>query len=122
MSKFSDRYDGLIDGISLVNIGAPGMGKSTFAGSVCEVVDPKRVLLMVTKPREKTGWLYKKHGLSANAEVFHDRDWNPSAGKYKANAWKDLMKRLDSLYEDTDYDAIILDPGTDAIKESNNFV
>jgi len=116
MSEFSDKYDGLVDGISLVNIGGPGFGKSTFAGSICEVVDPERVLLMVTKPREKTGWLYKKYGLTQRAEVFHDQEWNPEANKFKATAWHDLMKRLDELYEDVDYDAIILDPGTDAIK------
>jgi len=116
MSKFSDRYDGLEDGLSIVNIGAPGMGKSYFAGSVCEVVDPERVLLLVTKPREKSGWLYRKHGLTKRAIVFHDQGWNPSASKYVATAWKNLMTTLDNLYEDTDYDAIILDPGTDAIK------
>jgi len=70
MSNFSDRYDGLEDGLSILNIGGPGKGKSTFLGSVCEVIDPERVLLIITKPREKSGWLYRKYGLSAKAEVF----------------------------------------------------
>jgi len=116
MSEFSDRYDSLEDGLSTVIIGPPGTGKSTFAASVCEVVEPERVLLLVTKPREKSSYLYRKYGLTKRAEVFHDIKWNPEAKKYIADAWHSLMARLDSLYEDTDYDAIILDPGTDAIK------
>jgi len=115
MSTFSDRYDGLVDGISLVNIGGPGMGKSTFAASVCEVVDPERVLLLITKPREKSGWLYRKYGLNVRAEVFYDKGWNPEVGNFKAGAWKKLVKYVDDLSDDDKYDAVILDSGTDAI-------
>jgi len=118
MSTFSDRYDGLEDGISAIDIGGPGMGKSTFLGSVCEVVDPKRVCLLVTKPREKSGWLYRKYGLKA--EVFYDSGWNPELGKFKATAWKALIKRIDELTNDEKYDAVLCDSGTDAIFSLEN--
>jgi len=104
------------DGESIVVLGAPGTGKSYFAGSICEVVDPSRVLLMCPKPREKTSALYRKYGITNTAEVYTDMaGWNPEKSRYDAKAWRKLYDRVDSLLSDDKYDAIILDPFTDAV-------
>jgi hypothetical protein len=115
MTAFSERY-GVSDGESIITLGPPGTGKSHFLGSICEVVDPKRVLLLCPKPREKTSALYKKYGLTERAEVYTDlAGWNPERGKYEATAWRRLYDRVDGLLSDTSYDAILLDPFTDAV-------
>lgn len=113
--SFKERY-GVGDGESVLTLGPPGTGKSHFLGSICEVVDPSRVLLLCPKPREKTSALYKKHGLTQHAEVYTDlAGWNPERGKYEATAWRKLYDRVDGLLSDTKYDAILLDPFTDAV-------
>lgn len=115
MSTFSERYK-LSNGESIIVLSPPGTGKSYFAGSICEVVDPKRVLLLCPKPREKTSALYRKYGLTQRAEVFTDLAcWNPERDKYGATAWRQLYDRVDGLLSDKDYDAVILDPFTDAV-------
>lgn len=115
MTTFKERY-GVADGESIIVLSPPGTGKSYFAGSICEVVDPSRVLLLCPKPREKTSALYRKHGLTEKAEVFTDlASWNPERGKFGATAWRKLYDRVDALLTDTAYDAVILDPFTDAV-------
>ena len=101
--------------ISMVILGAPGLGKSTLAGSVKELDQVDNVLLLVTKPGEEKSYLYQKYGLTEKAELFYDLDWNPTLGEFKAGAYLKLMKRLKSLQSDDIYDAVIIDPGTDAI-------
>lgn len=115
MTTFKQKY-GVSDGESILVLSPPGTGKSYFAGSICEVVDPARVLLLCPKPREKTSALYRKYGLTERAEVFTDlASWNPEKGKFAATAWRKLYDRVDSLLSDKDYDAVILDPFTDAV-------
>lgn len=105
----------MITPISCCILGAPGLGKSTLAGSVMELDQVKKALLLVTKPGEEKSWLYQKYGLDKDAELYYDIDWNPTLGKYEAGAYLMLLKRLRGLLEDTEYDAVIIDPGTDAI-------
>jgi hypothetical protein len=115
MSSFKEKYK-LSDGESILLLGSPGTGKSYFAGSICEVVDPARVLLLCPKPREKMSALYRKHGLTEKAEVFSDiGGWDPESDKFGATAWSSLYKRVNALLQDDKYDAIIVDPFTDAV-------
>lgn len=116
MSGFKEKYK-VSDGESILILAPPGNGKSYFAGSICEVVDPKRVLLLCPKPREKSSALYRKYGLTEKAIVYSDLAvWNPEKGKFGAAAWKQLFDKVDSLLLDDSYDAIILDPFTDAVE------
>lgn len=113
MSKFEKDY-GLVQGDSILVIGPPGTGKSTFASSVCGVVPPERVKLLCPKPRERSSWGYKHYGLDKTGELFYDQDWKPELGQYGHKAWKALLQRLAELYHDDSIDAVILDAGTDA--------
>lgn len=101
---------------SIVALGAPGLGKSTFAASIAEIVDPSEVLPLVTKPGEEQSFGYRKWGLRENAEIYHDLKWRPGAGVLEADAYKRLLGRLYELQDDDQYGAIILDPLTDAFK------
>lgn len=115
MSAFEDRY-GVSDGESVLVLSPPGTGKSYFLGSICKVVPPERVLLLCPKPREKTSALYKKYGLTQRAEVYSDlASWNPERNRFEATAWRRLFDRVDSLLTDDKYDAVLLDPFTDAV-------
>jgi len=113
MSKGS--FYGLPQGSLILFMGPPGTGKSYAAGSVCDVVDPERVALLCTKPKEVSSYQYVKHGLSERAEVFYDPEWDPEFGELTAVGWKLLNKRLRELKKDDGVDAVILDPGTDAM-------
>lgn len=101
--------------ISIVVLGAPGLGKSTLAGSVMELPGVEKGLLLVTKPGEEKSWKYTKHGLDAGAELYYDLGWNPTFGEYKAAAYMQLMRRLRDLQQDKTFDAVIIDPGTYAV-------
>jgi len=98
-----------------VILGGPGLGKSTTAGSIAEVVGAEQTLLMVAKPGEEDSFIYQKYGLTDRAELYYDLDWNPEFDEYKANAYMRLLQRLKDLREDTEYDAVIIDPGTDVV-------
>lgn len=112
---FEQRY-GLEDGESILVLGPPGTGKSHFAGSVASVVPPERVLLCCPKPGEKTSALYRKYGITKRAELFTDlAGWDPDNGKYAASAWRNMYDRISDLLADEDYDAVIIDPFTDAV-------
>lgn len=100
---------------SLALLGPPGVGKSSMAGSITEVVPAEEVLLIVAKPGEEKSWRYQAAGLTEKAEIYHDPDWLPVLGSFKAEGFIALMKRLKGLQKDTAFGAVIIDPGTDVI-------
>ena len=112
MSKFY----GLPFGQVIVNLGPPKTGKSTFAGSICEVIPPERVALLCTKPNEANSFMYRKYGLTERAEIFMDAGWDPELGSFKATGWNALQKRIKELATDVNVDGIIIDSGTDAME------
>ena len=99
--------------ISMVILGAPGLGKSTLAGSVCELEQVDKCLLIVAKPGEEKSFMYQRHGLTEKAELYYDADWLPTLSMYKADSYLRLLRRIEELRKDTEYDAVIIDPGTD---------
>lgn len=101
---------------SIVVLGAPGLGKSTFASTVAKVVPPEEVLLLVAKPGEEKSFGYVRSGLTDKAEIYHDREWSPTLGKFKAGAYLRLYERIYKLQDDEKYGAVIIDPGTDVIR------
>ena len=101
--------------ISMVILGAPGLGKSTLAGSIMELEQVEKAALLIAKPGEEKSWLYEKYGLTNDAELFYDLAWNPTLGEFKAGAYLKLMRRLRELQKDDSFDAVIIDPGTDVI-------
>lgn len=108
-------FYGLPQGSLILVMGPPGTGKSYMAGSVCDVVGADRVALLCTKPKEVSSYQYVKHGLAERAEVFYDPEWDPEFNETTAIGWKLLNKRLRELKRQDDVDAVILDPGTDAM-------
>ena len=58
----ADFY-GLPFGQVIVSLGPPKTGKSTFAGSMAEVVPPDKIRLLCTKPNEANSVMYSKPGL-----------------------------------------------------------
>lgn len=107
-----DTFEGLAGGLSVAILGSPGTGKSTFAGSVGKYCKTK---LLATKPREANSWMYRETGIYKEAEIFHDPKWRPSAGLWEATGYNRLIRRLWELYEDKEYEAVILDPFTDVV-------
>lgn len=112
-----DNFTGLAGGMSMAVMGPPGTGKSTLLGS-CGVLGPAK--LLATKPREANSWLYRENGIIADAEVFMDAKWRPSLGMYEADAYVRLLKRLWELFDDKDYDFVLLDPFTDLVELAAN--
>lgn len=108
-------FYGLPWGQLIVVLGPPKTGKSTLAGSMADVVPPERIALLCTKANEANSWLYRKHGLSERAEIFSDAGWDPEMGSFKADGWKRLNKRIQTLTGDKSIDGIIVDSGTDSI-------
>lgn len=109
---------------AFVVAGPPGTGKSTLLGSMAEVVE--NVLVLATLPRELESWLYQKYALPYI--LFEDPEWVPAvlgekknaqenvlkAGKYNARAFAHFLEVLEWLrMEDEQYDAIIVDSGTE---------
>jgi extradiol dioxygenase family protein len=104
---------GLLGGICALIGGAPGTGKSHLLGSIVEVAGVEKAILLAPKPREVNSYKYVAHRDRIDAEVFRDNKWAPPAGSFEAGAYTQLYKRVLSLYDDTTYDAVILDPYTD---------
>lgn len=119
MTTFKERY-GRATGLMTMVVGAPKTGKSTFLASVAEVVPPERIVLLIPKLNEVNSYGYQLHGLAERAELFVDYDWDPEEGSRTAVAWKALSKRIRELRDDPEIDAVLLDPGTDAIKLLRN--
>lgn len=107
-----DLFPGLSGGLSCAIMGPPGTGKSTFLGSVGALGPAK---LLATKPREANSWLYRKYGITKDAEVFMDAKWRPTLGMFEAGAFVALVRRLWELYDDDEYDFVLLDPYTDLV-------
>lgn len=101
--------------LTIIALGGPGLGKSTLAGSICEVVPPNETLLIVAKPGEEKSFTYVKHGLDQSAELFFDMGWLPGLKRYKAGAYNKLLQRIVDLVDDTKFGAVIVDPGTDVV-------
>lgn len=99
---------------SLVVLGPPNTGKSTLMSSIAEIVDPSRIALITLRPKEHSSFGYVKHGM--DGVVITDPHWKPDLGKFKAEGYLRLLKAIDQLYESEDYDAVILDPLTDAFE------
>lgn len=105
-----DPFEG--HGVAIAVAGPPGTGKSTFAGSCARY---GRVALLGAKPREVNSWLYRELADNISAKVYHDPLWRPTLGKYEASAFIDMATRILQLYEDTEYDFVIVDPFTDVV-------
>ena len=104
----------MLEPTSIIVLGPPNTGKSTLMASICEVVDPERVALITLRPKEAHSFGYVKHGL--NGLVITDPKWKPDLDQFEATGYLELLKALDRLYSSTEYDAVILDPLTDAIE------
>lgn len=116
MNELRTKLDSYRGGISTVVVGGAGTGKSTLLGSIGEIYSPDEVLLLAPKPREINSWLYREHNFSQTAEVFSDPRWRPSLDIFEATGFLNLERRLLELYEDKQYEVILLDPYTDVVK------
>lgn len=102
----------LAGGNSFLLMGSPGTGKSTAAASIINVPGVEKVLVLGTKPRELNSFAYASEKFTK--ELFMDAKWRPSLGMFEADAYIRLMHRLFALFDDDQFDAVILDAGTDA--------
>ena len=91
----------------------PGDGKSTMASTIQMLTGDKKTLLLACKAREANSWGYQQVD-GIDTELYHDPRWVPSLDRFQADAHIKLLRRLDSLYDDTEYGAVIIDPFTDA--------
>jgi len=96
-------------------VGPPGTGKSTALGSIAEAIPDARIKLLAPKPREINSFKYVEHGVRDEAEIFFDKGWAPAVGVFEAGAFTALYKRVLALYNDEDYNVVILDPLTDVV-------
>jgi hypothetical protein len=108
MAKKKSKIRG---GLSILVQGPPGTGKSEFAASAAE--KGLSVKLLALRPKEIDSAGYVKHGINAEAELFHDPGWMPSIEEYEARGFVQLLKRLKALQQDDDVDVVVLDPITD---------
>jgi len=82
--------------------------------SIAEIVAPERIKLITLRAKERDSWGYRKYGLDETATVIIDDGWQPDLGMFKATGYRDLLKTLVNAYRSDEYDAVILDPLTDA--------
>lgn len=101
---------------SLICLGPPNTGKSTLMASIAEIIPVERVKLITLRAKERDSWGYRKYGLDEDAEVILDVEWQPDLGMFKAEGYKMLLMTLVDLYRSDKYDAVIVDPLTDAIE------
>jgi hypothetical protein len=98
-------------GLTGLFIGPPGTGKSWLLGTATEAgLTP---ILLAPKPREVNSYKYREHNVPS--EVYRDHGWAPAIARYEAGAFTKLFEKVLSLYEDETYDAVLLDPLTDAV-------
>lgn len=100
------------NGNSFLLMGPPGTGKSKTASTILNVTGVEKALVLGTKPRELNSYGYDSPKFKK--ELYFDARWRPSLGLFDADGYIKLMRRLYELYDDEEYDAIILDAGTDA--------
>ncbi len=96
-------------GITGLFVGPPGTGKSWLLGTAAQVAE--RPLLLAAKPREINSFQYIQQDIAT--EIFHDYKWAPPIDSFETGGYLKLYRRVLELYEDTEYDAILLDPLTD---------
>ena len=99
---------------SIAVLGPAGTGKSTAASSIVDLKDVERGLVCCAKGREKHSFGYQQRISKLDIEIYEDPKWRPSLDRYEASAHMDLLRRLDGLLDDDKYDAVIIDPFTDA--------
>lgn len=109
----SNPLEAFAGGVAGLFIGPPKTGKSTLLGSICEIVPPKEVALIVCKPTEVNSEAYVRYGLHKRAHYFHDHKWRPAIGQFETNGYLDLLRYIYSLYEDEQHSVVLLDPLTD---------
>ena len=97
--------------LSLI-LGPPGIGKSTFAASVINVVPKDEILLVATLPREVKSWKYQEYDFDTILIEESDK-WDPLNKSYQPTAFRETIKLLDELAEDEKYGAVIIDNGTE---------
>ena len=102
------------EGSLTVIAGPPGLGKSTFCGTMGEYLDPSEVLVIATLAREINSYEYQKHNF--DSVLITDEEWEPSEGKkgLSATGYDKLIGLSRDLRTDTQYKGIILDNGTEA--------
>jgi len=103
----------MITPFSTVALGAPKLGKSTFAASMAEVIPPEKIALLVTKPNELNSWGYEHYKLRERAQLIYDEGWRPSLGQFKAEGFVRLMQAIYNLYDDREIEGVIVETGTD---------
>lgn len=106
------------NGNTFLLAGPPGTGKSQAAASIINVPGIDRAIVLGTKQRELASYGYNDARFTK--ERFIDAKWRPSIGMFEADAFVRLLHRLFDLYDDDQYDAVIVDAGTDAYNFAGN--
>ena len=99
-----------MDKYTVLWMGPPGTGKSYGAATVAKL---GKTLLLACKGREARSIGYVQNKKNVDTEIYEDVKWTPSLKRFQADAYMNLLRRLDALYEDDTYDAVIIDPFTD---------
>ncbi len=102
-------YSPVRDGFTVSVLGVGGAGKSRFARTAAEHVlaSGKRVYGFLT-PAEAPSYA----GLDIEYTPLYDAEWHPSAGTFKASAYRDASKALRGLFARDDLGLVIVDTAT----------
>ena len=93
--------------------GPDGVGKSYGASSILDLID-ERAYVFALDVKELTAYAYTRWGNRVELDLYADVRWAPSLGKegFRADGYNRMLKKADALYDDTEYGAVIVDPGT----------
>jgi hypothetical protein len=93
--------------------GPDGVGKSYAAGSILEVID-ERAYLFALDVKETVASAYTRWGNRVEIDLYADVRWAPSLGKegFRADAYNRMLRKADALFDDNEFGAVIVDPGT----------